>query len=231
LHQFVEVLDHLLLLPHHVSHFGAALLVVWCARQHLLPLVVVETLLLNLPLELAVLFFECVDALREDVDVVVQRVVLLLRLDEGVGDLLKVGDAAALADLLEGLLNLLDRALVLFDGPHLLFVLRDQLLQPYLQHRLRVDRLRFLRFVLEFSRLADPLLLEIVLLQHLELLDRIGAVLGVALANRDDVILEYLRPLFSMVAAAGTSPRWPPAADCSPIRPAGSAPPDCCKFP
>jgi len=75
---------------------------------------------------------ERLDILREEDDVAVQRGVLLLSLDEGARDLLEFVEASYRLDIVEGLLDAAQMALVLLNELSLLVVAAYELLQPLL---------------------------------------------------------------------------------------------------
>lgn len=142
---------------------------------------VVMQLELDFALELLVLVVELVDLLGEDVHIVVEGVVLLLALNEGVRDLLYVVDTRGLLDLSEGVLDHLHVLGVLVDEAHLLLVVGDDLLDPQLEQRGSVDVGRLLLSLGHVAGLVSPLLFQDFALEAVELVD-VGLLLGVVLA-------------------------------------------------
>lgn len=103
--------------------------------------------LLNLPLQVPIFLLKLIDVLVEFIQVIVKRVVLLFRLDKGVGDLFERVDATLLLDVVEGLLNEFHMPLILFDNLEFLLVGVDDLLEPVLQEGLCVNGFWFAVFL------------------------------------------------------------------------------------
>lgn len=130
----LELLDFSLLLLDILLNFDFPLLILRGLVEDPLFLLVVPPQLLVLGPEVLVDIHQVVDLLVEHVHVGEEVVVLLLALDEGVLDLLDIGQSGGLLDGVEGLVDDLHVPLVVVDELHLLLVVHDEFGEPLFEH-------------------------------------------------------------------------------------------------
>jgi len=96
----------------------------------------------NLAVDLFVAFFELNGLCSKHINIVIQRIVLLLSLNKCGHDLFNVGDARRLLDLVEGVLNDLHIAEILVHQLSLFFVGVNNFHQSALKNNNRVRKVR-----------------------------------------------------------------------------------------